>query len=96
MKALKKLRTTRIFPGTKCFDLIIVVQDRPRHKELSEKIRSLNCGISLIDSGSLTCIMDICLERGNYDALIGTYGAPEGLIGAVIAKATGSEFKSNY
>jgi fructose-1,6-bisphosphatase II len=75
-------------------DLIIVVQDRPRHKELIEKIRSLNCGISLIDSGSLTCIMDICLERGNYDALIGTYGAPEGLIGAVIAKATGSEFKA--
>ncbi len=74
-------------------DLIIVVQDRPRHKELIEKIRALKCGISLIDSGSLTCIMDICLEKGNYDALIGTYGAPEGLIGAVIAKATGSEFK---
>jgi fructose-1,6-bisphosphatase/sedoheptulose 1,7-bisphosphatase-like protein len=47
-----------------------------------------------IDSGSLTCIMDICLEKGNYDAIIGTYGAPEGLIGAVIAKATGSEFKA--
>ncbi|MBK6607192.1 MAG: fructose-bisphosphatase class II [Leptospiraceae bacterium] len=75
-------------------DLIIVVQDRPRHKELIEDIRSLNCGISLIDSGSLTCIMDICLEKGNYDAIIGTYGAPEGLIGAVIAKATGSEFKA--
>ncbi|HMV41098.1 MAG TPA: fructose-bisphosphatase class II [Leptospiraceae bacterium] len=74
-------------------DLIIVVQDRPRHKELIESIRSLGCGISLIESGSLTCIMDICLGKGNYDALIGTYGAPEGLIGAVIAKATGSEFK---
>lgn len=74
-------------------DLIIVVQDRPRHKELIENIRSLGCGISLIESGSLTCIMDICLSKGNYDALIGTYGAPEGLIGAVIAKATGSEFK---
>lgn len=78
----------------KISDLIIVVQDRPRHKELIERIRALNCGISLIDSGSLTCIMDICLEKGNYDALIGTYGAPEGLIGAIIAKATGSEFKA--
>ena len=53
----------------------------------------MGAGISLIDSGSLTCILDICLEKGNYDALIGTYGAPEGLIGAVVAKATGSEFK---
>jgi len=77
----------------KVSELLIVVQDRPRHKELIEKIRKIGAGISLIDSGSLTCILDICLQKGNYDALIGTYGAPEGLIGAVVAKATGSEFK---
>ena len=77
----------------KVSELLIVVQDRPRHKELIERIRKMGAGISLIDSGSLTCILDFCLEKGNYDALIGTYGAPEGLIGAVVAKATGSEFK---
>lgn len=77
----------------KVSELLIVVQDRPRHKELIERIRKIGSGVSLIESGSLTCILDICLQKGNYDALIGTYGAPEGLIGAVVAKATSSEFK---
>lgn len=74
-------------------DLLIVVQDRPRHKELIKELRSLGCGISLIDSGSLSAALDICMEYGHYDAMLGTYGAPEGLITAIIAKVTGSEMK---
>jgi fructose-1,6-bisphosphatase/sedoheptulose 1,7-bisphosphatase-like protein len=34
------------------------------------------------------------MEYGHYDAMIGTYGAPEGLITALIAKVTKSEFKA--
>ncbi len=74
-------------------DLRIVVQDRPRHKDLISELRNLDVGVCLIDSGSISCILDICLELGNYDALIGTFGAPEGVVGAIIAKCTNSEFK---
>jgi fructose-1,6-bisphosphatase II len=74
-------------------ELLIVVQDRERHELLIKELRKMKCGISLIDSGSLTCILDICLENGNFDALIGTYGAPEGLIGAIVASLTNSEMK---
>ena len=75
-------------------DLIIVVQDRPRHENLIKSLRSLGCSITLIDSGSITAALDICMEFGHYDAMIGTYGAPEGLITALIAKVTKSEFKA--
>ncbi len=74
-------------------DLLIVVQDRPRHKELIQTLRNLGCGIALIDSGSISAALDICMEFGHYDAMLGTYGAPEGLITALIAKVTGSEMK---
>lgn len=74
-------------------ELIIVVQDRPRHKELIQDLRKLGAGISLIDSGSLTASIDICMEFGHYDAMIGTFGAPEGLISAILACLTGSEMK---
>ncbi len=75
-------------------DLIIVVQDRPRHEKLIQELRNFNCSITLIDSGSITAALDICMEFGHYDAMIGTYGAPEGLISALIAKVTGSEMKA--
>jgi fructose-1,6-bisphosphatase II len=75
-------------------DLIIVVQERPRHEKLIQDLRALGCSITLIDSGSITAALDICMEFGHYDAMIGTYGAPEGLITAIIARLTGSEMKA--
>ncbi|MDX1958629.1 MAG: fructose-bisphosphatase class II [Leptospiraceae bacterium] len=74
-------------------DLVIVVQERPRHESLIAELRRLGVKVSLIDSGSLTAVLDICLEGGYYDAMIGTYGAPEGLMAALIAKCTYSEMK---
>jgi fructose-1,6-bisphosphatase II len=74
-------------------ELLIVVQDRPRHEKLIQDLRNLGCGVVLIDSGSITATLDICLQKGHYDAMIGTFGAPEGLISAIIAKCTGSEMK---
>lgn len=74
-------------------ELLVVVQDRPRHETLIRDLRNLGVGIALIDSGSITVGLDICLNQGHYDAMIGTYGAPEGLILAVVAKCTGSEMK---
>jgi fructose-1,6-bisphosphatase II len=74
-------------------ELLVVVQDRPRHEKLIQGLRDLGVGVSLIDSGSVTAALDICLDRGHYDAMIGTFGAPEGLIASIIARCTGSEMK---
>jgi fructose-1,6-bisphosphatase II len=75
-------------------ELVIVVQDRPRHMDIIQKLRELDCGVALIDSGSLAATLEICLAYGTYDAMIGTYGAPEGLLSAIIARATNSEMKA--
>ncbi|MCB1157455.1 MAG: fructose-bisphosphatase class II [Leptospiraceae bacterium] len=75
-------------------DLVIVVQDRPRHEGLIRELRDMGCGVSLIESGSISAAMDITLRIGTYDAMIGTYGAPEGLICAAMAVATNSEMKA--
>jgi fructose-1,6-bisphosphatase II len=75
-------------------DIRVVTQDRPRHTQLIKELRDLNVSISLIDSGSISVALDIALEKGNYDAMIGTFGAPEGIIAGIIAKSTDSEFKA--
>ncbi|MEM7184772.1 MAG: fructose-bisphosphatase class II [Spirochaetota bacterium] len=74
-------------------EMLIVVQDRPRHDDMIKELRAMGCGISLISAGSISTAMDIFLQTGIYDAMLGTYGAPEGLICAAMAVATGSEMK---
>lgn len=74
-------------------DLTVVIQDRPRHNELIEKVRKLGAGIALIESGSISASAEIIIRKeGRYNLLMGTYGAPEGIIQAFMAKSTNSVF----
>lgn len=74
-------------------DLTVVIQDRPRHKEIIDKVREAGAGIALIESGSISASAEIIIRKeGRYNLLMGTYGAPEGLIQAFMAKSTGSIF----
>ncbi|MCS7204422.1 MAG: fructose-bisphosphatase class II [Leptospiraceae bacterium] len=74
-------------------DLTVVVQDRPRHSELIDRIRELGAGVALIDSGSISASAEIIVRKeGRMNLLIGIYGAPEGLIQAFMAKSTHSIF----
>lgn len=74
-------------------DLTVVIQDRPRHQELIEKVRELGAGVALIESGSISATAEIIIRKeGRYNLLMGTYGAPEGLIQAFMAKSTNSIF----
>lgn len=74
-------------------DITVVVQDRPRHKELIEELRSLNAGVSLIESGSISAAAEIILrENGRLDMIWGKFGAPEGLVKAAMANLAGFGF----
>jgi|GEM_PF-1241408 len=74
-------------------DLTVVIQDRPRHQEIIEKVRNAGAGIALIESGSISASAEIIIRKeGRYNLLLGTYGAPEGLIQAFMAKSTNSIF----
>ncbi len=74
-------------------DLTVVIQDRPRHYDLIEKVRKLGAGVALIESGSISASAEIIIRKeGRYNLLMGTYGAPEGLIQAFMAKSTDSIF----
>lgn len=87
------LRLVSIATGRDIEDITVVIQDRPRHEELIQKVRSLGAGISLIDSGSISASAEIILRKENrLNLLMGTYGAPEGIIQAFMAKSTNAIF----
>ncbi len=79
--------------GLRPTELTVVVQDRARHKYLIEEIRDAGAGIALIDSGSLSAAFEIIFRPGGrLNVLWGTFGAPEGLLLAFMAKTSGCGF----
>ena len=79
--------------GSSPSDFVVVVQDRPRHTELIESLRSLGAGVALIESGSISAGTEILLRKGGrWSMMAGTYGAPEGLVLAFMARISGGYF----
>ncbi|MCB1172073.1 MAG: fructose-bisphosphatase class II [Leptospiraceae bacterium] len=74
-------------------DLVVVVQNRPRHKELIAQIRALGAGVSLIESGSISAGYELIAGRSQRTHLLwGIFGAPEALILAFMARQAGCGF----
>jgi fructose-1,6-bisphosphatase II / sedoheptulose-1,7-bisphosphatase len=63
-------------------DLVIIVLDRPRHEKLIEDIRSAGARIRLITDGDLSAGISAAVRRTNVHAVMGTGGAPEGVLTA--------------
>ena len=74
-------------------DITVGLLDRPRHKDLAEKIRSTGARIHFVDDGDLSLAVECALSRSPIDLLMGTGGAPEGVLAAVALKCLGGGFQ---
>ncbi|MGM8364761.1 class II fructose-bisphosphatase [Virgibacillus sp. W0181] len=74
-------------------DVVAVVLDRPRHKELIEEIRAAGARIKLIPDGDVAGAMNTAFEETGVDILLGIGGAPEGVLAAVALKCLGGEIQ---
>ncbi len=63
-------------------DLVVIVLDRPRHETLIEQIRSAGARIRLISDGDLSAGISAAVRGTNVHAVMGTGGAPEGVLAA--------------
>jgi fructose-1,6-bisphosphatase class II len=63
-------------------DLVIVVLDRPRHEKLIADIRAAGARIRLISDGDLSAGIAAAVIGTGVHAVMGTGGAPEGVITA--------------
>jgi fructose-1,6-bisphosphatase class II len=61
-------------------DLVIVVLDRPRHEKLIGDIRRVGARIMLIPDGDVAAGISAAINGSGVHALMGTGGAPEGVI----------------
>lgn len=74
-------------------DLTVVILDRPRHEKLIQEVRSTGARIRLISDGDVSAGIATCWGESGIDLLMGTGGAPEGVITAAAMKCLGGDFQ---
>jgi len=74
-------------------DLTVIVLDRPRHEALIREVRAAGARIRLIEDGDVAGGIATCFEETGVDVLMGTGGAPEGVITAAAIKSVGGDMQ---
>lgn len=74
-------------------ELTVSILERERHYELIRKIRRLGARIKLFQEGDVAAALATCIEGNDVDLMVGSGGAPEGVIAAVGVKAMGGMFQ---
>lgn len=74
-------------------ELVVVVMDRPRHKELIQEIRNAGARIRLISDGDVSAAICCGFSGSNIHCLMGIGAAPEGVISAAAMRCLGGHFQ---
>jgi fructose-1,6-bisphosphatase class II len=72
-------------------DLVVVVLDRPRHQKLIEDIRATGARIRLIGDGDLSAGISAAVLGTGVHAVMGSGGAPEGVLCAAALRCLNGE-----
>jgi fructose-1,6-bisphosphatase II len=72
-------------------DLVVTVLDRPRHEKLISDIRATGARIRLISDGDLSAGITAAVVGSGVHAVMGTGGAPEGVLTAAAMRCLNGE-----
>lgn len=74
-------------------NLTVSILDRPRHAELIAEVRKAGARIWLIGDGDVSAAISAAMPHTGVDVLMGTGGAPEGVIAAAAIRCIGGSFQ---
>lgn len=74
-------------------ELVVVVMDRSRHKDLITEIRDAGARVRLISDGDVSAALSCAFSGTNIHALMGIGAAPEGVISAAAMRCLGGHFQ---
>lgn len=90
--ATANLQSVADAKGVYVQDLTVVILDRPRHDGLIREIREAGARIKLIPDGDVAAAIATCREEeSGIDVLMGTGGAPEGVMAAAALRCVGGD-----
>lgn len=74
-------------------DVVVSILDRERHEEIIQRIRATGARIRLIGDGDVAAAINTAFPHTGIDMLLGSGGAPEGVLAAVALKCLGGELQ---
>ena len=80
--------------GRKVDEINLVMLDRERHYCLMKEARDLGARIMLISDGDVNPAMECCIEGSGVHMVVGTGGAPEGVLAAAALKCAGGDMQA--
>lgn len=75
-------------------EINLVMLDRERHYGLMQEARDLGARIMLISDGDVNPAMECCIEGSGIHMVVGTGGAPEGVLAAAALKCVGGDMQA--
>ena len=89
----ENLRAIADRKGVYVDDLTVIILDRPRHQKLIAEVRASGARIKLIGDGDVSAAIATCFPESGVDVLMGTGGAPEGVIAAAALRCCGGDMQ---
>lgn len=77
-------------------DLMITILDRDRHADLIRRVRATGARVKLIGDGDVIAGLAVGLRGTGVHALMGSGGAPEGVLSAAACKCLGAEIQGRF
>ena len=78
----KNIKNLSEFKNKDFSSLSVCVLDRPRHKQIINKLRELNVNVKLITDGDVLGALYVSDPKYNVDMFLGIGGGPEGVLAA--------------
>ena len=82
--------------GRQVADITVVILERPRHEALIAEVRAAGARIKLIGDGDLSAAISCAVSGTGVHAVMGTGGAPEGVITAAALRCLGGEIQARF
>ncbi|MFD2608333.1 class II fructose-bisphosphatase [Deinococcus taklimakanensis] len=77
-------------------DLLITILDRDRHADLIRRVRATGARVKLIGDGDVIAGLAVGVRGSGVHALMGSGGAPEGVLSAAACKCLGAEIQGRF
>lgn len=75
-------------------ELTVIVQERERHEDIIRDAREVGARVKLFSEGDIAAVLACGFEDTGVDLMIGTGGAPEGVIAAAAIKCMGGDMQA--
>ena len=92
--AAENLRRIAAALGRGVNDITVVILERPRHEALIADVRAAGARIKLISDGDLSAAIACAVSGTGVHAVMGTGGAPEGVLTAAALRCLGGEIQA--